>query len=114
LVVSEAGRNSQPSRLVDALRVAGVPVPRLVDLGPATPTGLLVTESIQRTPGAELLAQPGGATPVGRLLGSVWRRLSRVDPTGLPLPSDWSGATELAKRSTARLRHAEASLGDPE
>jgi aminoglycoside phosphotransferase (APT) family kinase protein len=85
------------------LLAVGVPVPAVVDLGLAPEAGILVTDFIDGTPGSEVLDREGGPALVGSLLGDAWRRLSAVDPSGLPLPAAWTDAAGLAAASSARL-----------
>jgi aminoglycoside phosphotransferase (APT) family kinase protein len=95
------GRRLAATRLADATAAAsiaslvrllgprlhdvGVPSPNLVDPGPAAPPGVIVTEFVEGTPGAELLDDDEGAALVGSVLGETWTKLARIDPSGLPV-----------------------------
>jgi aminoglycoside phosphotransferase (APT) family kinase protein len=101
------------ARIGPALREAGLPTPSVVDLGPAA-TGLLVTDFVDGTPGAELLDEPDGAARVGSILGEVWRRLATIDPAGLDLPATWADPDGLSAASMARLARTGHRLTAPE
>jgi aminoglycoside phosphotransferase (APT) family kinase protein len=88
------------------VRAAGVPTPAVIDLGSASTTGVLITEFVDGTPGAQLLEDDDGPAVVGSLLGAAWRRLAAIDPTGLPLPATWADPDNLAALSIARLTRA--------
>jgi aminoglycoside phosphotransferase (APT) family kinase protein len=68
------------------LAAAGVPVPAVLQLGSKVPPGILVTDFVEGTPGAELFDEREGPAVVGSVLGSTWRKLANVDPSGLALP----------------------------
>jgi aminoglycoside phosphotransferase (APT) family kinase protein len=85
------------------LKAAGVAVPAIVDLENASSAGLLVTEFVAGTAGAELLGSPDGAALIGSLLGATWRRLGAVDPTGLRRSGPWEDPVRLAEVAMARL-----------
>ena len=93
------------TRLVQPrLLAAGLPAPTVVELGPIPRTGVLVTDFVDGTPGAELLGAPGGATLIGSLFGAAWRKLAGIDATGLPAGTTWSVPDRLAIASDMRLR----------
>ena len=64
---------------------------------------MLAVEFVDGRPGAALLSEPGGPATVGQLLGTAWRQLGRIDPTGLPLPSAWASAAGMAAAATHSL-----------
>jgi aminoglycoside phosphotransferase (APT) family kinase protein len=104
---------SLTARIGPALRTAGLPTPAVVDLGPAA-AGLIVTEFVEGTPGAELLDEPDGAALVGSLLGEAWRRFATIDPAGLGLPTTWADADGLSAASMARLARTGHRFTAPE
>lgn len=96
------------------LRAVGVPAPAPIDLGPRSPTGLLVSEFIAGTPGAEILGEEDGPAIVGSVLGACWRRLASIDPVGLPLPDAWAPPDSLVAASEARLGRVRQHLSGAE
>jgi aminoglycoside phosphotransferase (APT) family kinase protein len=86
------------------LLAAGVPVPAVVELGTAAAAGVLVTEFVEGAPGAELLDVDGGPALVGSLLGTTWRTLAAIDPTGLPLPAMQGIAADGASSAAGLAR----------
>lgn len=84
------------------LVAADIPSPVVVDPTLA-PSGLIVTEFVDGTPGAEALGQQGGPRIVGTILGATWRRLSGIDVTGVSIPSDRATPSDLVGDSDARL-----------
>lgn len=92
----------------------GIPTPSVVDLATAPVESLLITEFIEGTPGAELLAVNGGSAIVGSVLGGTWRRLHDVDTAGLPLDATWAVGDTLVAASVARARRAGPLLAGSE
>jgi aminoglycoside phosphotransferase (APT) family kinase protein len=92
--------------VVQALRDSGLPVARAVVRTPPWPDRIRVSELIDGVTGAALLGDPAGARLVGRLCGSVARRLSAIDPTGLGLPDEWADPKRIG--ATTRRRAADA------
>jgi aminoglycoside phosphotransferase (APT) family kinase protein len=78
------------TRLVQPrLVAAGIPAPSVVDIELAATAGILVTEFVEGTAGAELFDQRDGPSTIGSVLGSTWQKLARVDHSGLSLPAPW-------------------------
>jgi aminoglycoside phosphotransferase (APT) family kinase protein len=92
------------------LAAAGIetPVPLAARSDPAT--GVVVARWLDGTPGIELLHAPGGAAEVGDALGSAWRRLAGVDPSGLGLDELWADPGELARAAGRWLDGVETEL----
>ena len=96
------------SELAPALAAAGVPVPSLVALEVPS-AGILATEFVDGRVAAAVLSDPGGAVLVGRLMGTLWRRLGSVHPTGSrAAPSSVTPAvfTASAREHLARVHVA--------
>jgi aminoglycoside phosphotransferase (APT) family kinase protein len=104
-----ASRVSMARLVQPRLVAAGIEVPALVDLEATIGAGVFVTEFVDGTPGAELLAKPAGADVVGSIMGTIWRNLAAVDPSGLPAPANpdprrierWLTRSERRTLSTA-------------
>jgi aminoglycoside phosphotransferase (APT) family kinase protein len=88
------------------LVAAGVPVPAVVELGSTVPPGILVTDFVEGTPGAELFDEREGPAVVGSVLGSTWRKLADVDPSGLALPVIANPPAGGRSSTAAALAHA--------
>jgi len=71
------------------LTMASVPVPAPIVPWAFESDRVLVTPFIEGTVAAALLSEPSGPRLVGSLAGSIIRRLSTIDPTGLAIPTLW-------------------------
>jgi aminoglycoside phosphotransferase (APT) family kinase protein len=93
---------------------------RLDAAGLATPTpladrsmaerGIVVSKALAGVPGMVRLGDPDGPAAVGRALGDAWRRLARVDPTGLGLDDLWARPADLAAAAKGWLELVRAHL----
>lgn len=92
------------------LAAAGIETPVPLAARSDGATGVVVARWLDGTPGIELLHAAGGAAKVGRALGSAWRRLGGIDPSGLGLDDLWADPGELSRSARRWLGGVEAEL----
>lgn len=93
---------------------AGLPVPAPVGPWALESAGVQVTPFIAGRVAASMLSEPSGPRLVGSLAGSIIRRLSTIDPTGLAIPTLWVEPDRLAAEASRWSHRVAPFLSAPD